>query len=151
MMRRLVPIAFALAAAAPHAAQACSCGRRSVAETVAGVSVLFEGAVDGKAVAVPEASHPTHVYLFKVHRVWKGDVGRTIRVAFPVPLGGNCGVGLGDGERKIVGAYAARERNQPPGSESCTMFSLNMPSFDPRRPPHDTARELGPPLREYRH
>lgn len=146
-MRKALMLAIAVVAAAPGTAQACSCRFDALAEIVSRLGVVFDGTVDGvpTRLSVGSAAMPSEreAYRFKVRRVWKGDVGPTYVVAYPRPLGGNCGVALKDGEALLIGAYFGREANRPPEANGCTLMNMNQPTLD-------YARALGPPLREHR-
>jgi hypothetical protein len=151
-MRRSLPILAFIVAGAPAVAQACSCAPESIHSLFARLRVVFEGTVEGGPTEVPVESARVeaarNAYRFKVHRVWKGNVGPAFTVAYPKPTGANCGVELKHGVTMLVGAYAARERlgerGRPVEGNSCTMFNMNQPTLD-------YARELGPPQLEHRH
>ncbi len=146
-MRHLLTLALAMAVAAPGMAQACSCRSDTLANVVSRLGVVFDGTVDGRPTPVQVGSGTMPVehdaYQFKVHRVWKGDVGPAFRVAYPRPEGGNCGVALKEGETLLIGAYFGREADKPPEANSCTLMNMNQPSLD-------YVRELGRPIREHR-
>lgn len=141
-MRGLLALALVLVVAVPGVAQACSCRPDTLRDLVERLGVVFEGTVDGRALpAPPQASgQRQHVFQFKVRRVWKGDVGPSFSVAYPVPTGANCGAALKEGETLLVGAYLEAGRAS---ANACTLMNMNQPTLD-------YARELGPPLREHR-
>jgi hypothetical protein len=145
--RHLLTLSLVLAAAAPATAQACSCRFGPLVEMMPKLGVIFDGTVDGRPTRLSLGSEPRRVeldaYRFKVHRVWKGDVGPVFRVAYPLPQGANCGVALKDGESLLIGAWYGREPDKPPEANGCTLMNMNQPTLD-------HVRELGPPLREYR-
>lgn len=141
-MRRVLPIVAVIVASAPGIAQACSCRPESIHSLFATLGVVFEGTVDGRALAAPPqaSGQRQHVFQFTVRRVWKGEIGPVFSVAYPVPSGANCGAALKDGETLLIGAYVEAGRAS---ANSCTLMNLNQPTLD-------YARELGPPLREHR-
>lgn len=139
---RILLLALVLATGMSRVADACSCRPESIHSLFATLGVVFEGTVDGRALpAPPQASgQRQHVFQFKVRRVWKGDVGPSFSVAYPVPTGANCGAALKEGETLLVGAYLEAGRAS---ANACTLMNMNQPTLD-------YARELGPPLREHR-
>jgi len=150
--RLAVPITLALVAAMPAAAQTCSCQPEPLTQLVSRLEVVFDGIVESGPTYVPvrsaAARNARQGYQFRVHRVWKGDVGPTFTVAYPEPQYGFCGVALKRGEVMLVGASTFRQRdpepNRPLEGDSCTVMNMNQPTLD-------YARELGSPIRAHRH
>jgi hypothetical protein len=141
-MRRLLPIIAVVAAGAPSVAQACSCAPESIHSLFATLGFVFEGTVDGRAFPLPSnaSGQRQHAVVFKVGRVWKGDVGPAFNVVYPVPSGANCGAAPKEGETLLIGAYVEAGR---PSANSCTLMNMNQPTLD-------HVRSLGTPLRDHR-
>jgi len=68
------------------AAQACSCRPIDVRKAVADADVVFRGTVidihDAKRDVLTDILQPRkHIVVFRVNRVWKGDIGETFAIS----------------------------------------------------------------------
>ncbi len=132
---------------APATAQPCSCQPESLHSLFARLAVVFDGTVESGPDYVPVISAAARNgrvgYQFKVHRVWKGDVGPRFSVAYPMPFRDNCSVTLKHGETLLVGGFVVREdRQERMEAHSCIVMNMNQPTLDYRR-------DLGSPKVEH--
>jgi hypothetical protein len=111
-LRTVIAPAVLVLALMSSRAEACSCADRGAQELLRGAHVVFSGEVvrseilDAAGNPVLRkgrtAVAPAEVVTFRVHEIWKGDVGEAIRVWNLVGPPGNCGVELRIGEKYLV-------------------------------------------------
>lgn len=139
IVRFLGLIALFVGLLAAPAALACSCARPDPDEFVAGIAILFEGTmVRSEHVKPPEMANckggfggecaETVQGVFVVHQVYKGELGKEVRVTYARQDGVNCGASFRPNIPVTVAAYGDAENGY--GTSMCTQRPV---SYEPYR------------------
>jgi hypothetical protein len=90
-----------------ESAQACTCPRLDVRETLSRADAAFIGILTGRRPAPPSPPFSSEVFTFRVDDVVKGTLRGSVEVWSP---GTSCGLEIGVGER--IGIFLSRDGNR---------------------------------------